>query len=312
MPPARSPSRLSLWHQPQLLLVLAVLFWAGNFVLGRAVRLEVPPVGLAFWRWFGASLLLWPFAWPQLRRDWPTVRRHWRIIALLSLLGVAVFNTLIYLALQSTAAINAFLMQSLMPVLIVAMSFAFFRERLSAAQAAGVALSLLGAVTLIARGEFEALLRLALNPGDALVLVAVICYAAYSVFLKKRPAMHPLSFLLATFALGALMLLPAYVLEHVGGRAVQLNAPTLLSISYVAVFPSILSFFFFNRGVELVGANRAGLFIHLMPVFGSVLAVLLLGEAFRWYHLLGIPLIAAGIVLATRVRVAVPVGAGDG
>jgi drug/metabolite transporter (DMT)-like permease len=282
-----------------LLLVLAILFWSGNFILGRAVRFDVPPVALAFWRWALASALLAPLAWRRARADLPVLIENWRVTTLLALLGVASFNTLVYLALRSTTSVNAFLMQSLMPVLIVALSFLFFRERILPRQVAGLALSLAGAAFIITGGRPRLLFGLGAQQGDMLLLLAVLSYAAYSALLRNRPPVHALSFLLTTFGLGTLMLAPFYLLEHLLGRPLVATPAAIASIVYVAVFPSILSFLFFNRGVELLGANRAGLSIHLMPLFGSLLAVLLLGENFLWYHALGLVLILGGIALAS-------------
>jgi drug/metabolite transporter (DMT)-like permease len=298
----RIPPLGGLYNWPYVLLVLATLFWSGNFVLARAVRLDVPPVGLAFWRWLGSSLLVVGFAWPHLRRDWPTIQSHWRVILLLSILGIALFNTLVYTALQFTTAINAVLMQSTMPVIIVVMSYLFFRERVTPRQSVGVALSLAGALVIVAQGKLQTLLGLSLNAGDALVFIAVVGYAAYSALLRQRPAIHPLSFVAVTFIWGVGVLLPFYLWEHLSGRVMVFDTITLLSVGYVAIFPSILAYLCFNRGVELVGANRAGLFIHLMPVFGSLMAIVFLSESLRWYHGLGIVLILSGILLATRRR----------
>ena len=290
----------SLYNLPYVLLTLAVLFWSGNFIIGRAVRVDVPPIALAFWRWTGAFIVVIGFAWPHLRRDRPALRRYWVIVSLLAFLGVGAFNTLIYTGLQWTIAINAFLLQSLMPVLIVLFSFLLFRDRVTWLQTAGIAISIAGASIIIVQGDVDILRSLSVNRGDLVIFVAVTLYAGYSVLLRKRPPLHPLSFLAATFLLGALMIFPFYVWESLAGRPLQLNRPTLLAIGYVVIFPSVVSYFCFNRGVDLVGANRAGMFIYLMPVFGSIMALLFLGERFRWYHGLGILFIAAGILLATR------------
>lgn len=302
--PVTAPASLieRFFARPVLLLVLATLFWSGNFVLGRAVRLDVPPVGLAFWRWFGGSILLFGFAWPYLKRDWEVILRHWKIITLLAILGVTAFNTLIYTGLQFTTALNALLMQSSMPVIIVLMSFLFFRERVTALQAVGIGLSLIGALAIVAQGNPAVLLGLTLNVGDVLVVIAVFCYAAYSALLRRRPGLHPLSFLAITFIVGTAFLAPFYVWENLAGRVMQIDTVTMLAVLYVAIFPSILSYLFFNRGVELIGANRAGLFIHLMPIFGSLMAMFFLGEQLRWFHGLGIILIVSGIYLATRLK----------
>jgi drug/metabolite transporter (DMT)-like permease len=289
-------------NNPYLLLSLATLFWAGNFILGRAFHHDIPPVALAFWRWFGASLLVSLPACRHLRHDWPLLRRAWPAVVLLSALGIAAFNTLAYTGLQYTQAINGFLMQSLMPVLIVGLSLAIFGERIGALQAAGILVSLCGAVTIIARGELAVLTGLQINRGDLFVAAAVLCYAGYSVLLRKRPPVHPLSFIAVTFWLGSAMILPLYLWETIRVRALQPQPVTFLVIGYVAVFPSIVSYLCYNRGVALIGANRAGLFIHLMPVFGTIMAIGFLGERFFWHHAAGIALIAAGIWLATRGR----------
>lgn len=294
-------SAAGVFDRPTPLLVAAVLFWAGNFILGRAVRGAVPPVALAFWRWTLAGLIVLPLGLPPLRRQWRLVRSHLPVLLLLSFLGIATFNTLIYLGLHTTTALNAFLMQALMPVLIVAFSFVAFRDRVTPLQGLGIGLSLLGAVTVVVHGQPAQLWHLQLAPGDALVLLAVVCYAAYSAFLRARPALHPMAFLLVTFAMGAAMLLPFYLWESLAGHPVRLSWAAVGSFAYVGIFPSILSYLFFNRGVELIGANRAGLFLHLMLLFGSVLSVVVLGESLRPYHLVGAAFILSGITLATVV-----------
>jgi len=295
--PKKSVSKF--YDFPYLLLILAVFFWSVNFIVGRAVRLDVPPVGLAFWRWSGASLLIIFPALRHLRHDWKQARKHLPIVLLLSATGVAVFNTLVYIGLQQTIVINAVLMQSMMPVLIVGMSFLFYREKIYRLQALGIALSLSGALSIILKGDPSLLGSLSINQGDLLVFIAVICYAGYSVMLRRRPAIHPLSLVAITFVIGSAMLLPFYLWESFV-RPMHWDATTVGAVCYVAIFPSIISYICFNRGVELVGANRAGLFLHLMPVFGSIMAIAFLGESLRWYHGTGIGLIALGIVLATR------------
>jgi drug/metabolite transporter (DMT)-like permease len=288
--------------RPYLLLTLAVLFWAGNFILGRAFHTEIPPIALAFWRWVGAAILVtWP-ALPHLKRDRQALINAWPAVLLLSLLGIAAFNTLAYSGLQYTQAINAFLLQSMMPVLIVLFSFLIFREKVTRLQSLGILVSLCGAVLITARGDFERLLSLSFNRGDLLVFTAIACYAGYSVMLRKRPRAHPLAFIATTFWLGSIFLVPLYLWEAFTVASMELNPSTILVLAYVMVFPSIVSYLCFNRGVELVGANRAGLFIHLMPVFGGLMAVVFLGEVFGWYHGAGIVLIGLGIYLATRKK----------
>lgn len=289
-------------NRPYILLVLTVLFWSGNLILGRAVRAEIPPIGLAFWRWLVGFLIVLKFAYPYLKADFPQIVRHWKIILLFSALGISAFNTLLYIGLQSTTAINGLLIQTTMPLVIVLMSYLLFQDTVSAKQALGIAISLSGAIAIIARGSWQTLITLSLNPGDLLIFTAVVSYAAYSTLLRLRPAIHPLSFLASTFALGTMLLLPLYIGENLTGRLMQFNTVTVLSISYVAIFPSILAYICYNRGVELVGANRAGLFLYLMPVFGSLLAMVFLGETFQPFHALGISLIFLGILLVTTSK----------
>jgi drug/metabolite transporter (DMT)-like permease len=289
-----------LWRTAWLLLSLTALFWAGNAVVGRAVTADFPPVALAFWRWVLASALVAPFAWRRLKEDLPALVRAWPLVLLLSLLGIAAFNTLLYTALHSTTVINAVLLQSVMPPLILLASFIIFRERAGAGQLIGLLVALVGVAAIVSEGAPGRLLHLHLNPGDLMMLAAVIGYAVYSALLRKRPPVHPSSFLLASFMVGAAMLAPLYLLELLSGRSANLGGNSLAALLYVAVFPSILAYLFFNRGVELMGANRAGLFIHLIPVFGAVLAMVFLGEALRPYHAVGAALIGLGIVLSTR------------
>lgn len=310
MTPSSAPSRHGLFDQAWLLLMLPPLFWSGNFILGRYVAGEVPPVALAFWRWTLGALITLPFAWAHLRRDWPTYRRHWRIVLLLSALGIAAFNTLVYIGLASTTALNGVMMQSAMPVLIVLMSFMLFRDTISPLQGVGIAVSLTGALTLIAHGDAEVLAGLRFAAGDVWIFAAVLAYGAYTALLRRRPAVHGLSFVVVTFAVGAAMLLPLYLWESLNGHPLRLTAVSVGAIAYVSVFPSILAYLCFNRAAALIGPNRTGLSIHLMPVFGSLLAILFLGERPHLYHAAGIALIACGIVLATRRPAGKPAAAG--
>ncbi|MCC2657890.1 MAG: Drug/metabolite transporter permease superfamily protein [Panacagrimonas sp.] len=290
----------AVWSTPALLLIVSTLCWSGNFVLGRAMHEHVPPIGLAFWRWTGALLLVVGFAAPHLRRDWTALWTEPLRLVLLSFLGVASFNSLVYLGLNTTTATNAVLLQSVMPLMIFLASYAIYREAVQPVQVIALAISLVGVTTIISHGSMAALLSLSLRPGDGWVLLAVVFYALYSVLLRRRPQVHPLSFLAATFALGALMLLPVYLAEHLAVRRIQVDGPTLASIVYVAIFPSVVAYLCFNRAVELAGPNRAGQYLHLMPVFGSALAALFVGERLAWFHWAGAGLIACGILLARK------------
>jgi drug/metabolite transporter (DMT)-like permease len=288
-----------LWQSAWTLLILGNLFWAGNIVLARGIAGQVPPVALAYWRWTGAFLVAVGFAWPHLRRDFPLLLRHWKLMLLLAATGIASFNTMSYIGLTSTTALNVLLLQSAMPLIIIVWAFVLFRERPSVRQASGVALSLLGVATIAAHGSLQSLASLQVNRGDVWILVAMVIYGVYCVMLRHRPAVHPLSFLVAAMGIGSCMMLPFMLWEAVQGATVHGGLPSYLAIAYTAIFPSFIAYLFFNRGVELVGAALAGQSMHLMPLFGSILAILFLGEAFHAYHAAGIALIAVGILLAS-------------
>ena len=286
---------------PYVLASLAPLFWSGNFILGRALNQTIPPIALSFWRWALALLILLPFALPRLRGQWGLIRGHWLILSVLAVLGVTNFNTFVYLGLQTTTATNAVLLVSTTPVLIVTLSFLLLGQRVSPRQAGGILLSLAGVAVIVARGDAQALAALRLNAGDLWVLAAVASWALYSVCLRWRPpGLDPLAFLTLTMVIGLVPLLPLYLWELGRGLSFEINAVTLGAIGYVALFPSVLAYVIWNRAVAQLGANRTGQLLHLMPAFGALLAMPLLGERMHGFHLAGIALIAAGIALATR------------
>ena len=274
--------------------------WAINIVLGRFIAGTIPPATLSMIRWFGAAAIIAPFAWPHVKRDWPVIRANPGILIVLSLTGVTLYNMMAYFGLQYTEAINALLMQSTAPLLIGLWSLILFRDRLSAAQLAGIAISLLGVVVIITRGNPAVFARLALNPGDLGFVSALAIYALYAALLRKRPAIHFLSFLAVTVVAGAMMLIPFFIAEFAAGLRMHPTPAAFAVLAYVVVFPSIVAYIFFNRGVELIGANRTGPFFHLIPVFGSLIAIIFLGERPQWFHGAGYLLILAGIAIAQR------------
>jgi drug/metabolite transporter (DMT)-like permease len=296
----RTPWLAAIANEPRILMLLPGLFWAGNAIVARSITEEIPPVALAFWRWTVAAALIAPLAWPHLRRDLPSMLRKWPIMVVLTALGISIFNTLLYMAAYTTTAINIVMLQTAMPIVVVVATFLMFRDRLTGGQAAGIGASLLGTLTLISHGDPAVLFGLDFKRGDLWMLIAVVSYAVYTALLRLRPPVHGLSFAFATFALGAILLLPFYVAETAWDRSMPLSLHAVAAIGYVAVFASILAYMAFNRTVELLGANTAGLVVHLVPVFGTVLAVLLLGERLHAYNLVGIALIALGLWLATR------------
>lgn len=288
---------------PYLLLVLTNLFWAGNFVVGRAVHGSLPPAGTAFWRWVIALAVLTPFAAGAVRRDWRLVRRHWPLLAVMGVMSVCGFSTLLYTGLTTTTATNALLLNSTAPVLIVVVAWIFTGERVTAAQATGIAVSLLGVATIVFKGSWEGVRALVFGVGDLWVLAAVSVWAAYTVLLRWRPTEIVLPvFLAVTIACGVVATLPIYLIEMASGATTAMTPASAVGLIYMGVLPSLVSHAFWNRAVGEVGGNKAGLFIHLTPVFGTVLAIAFLGETLHLYHVAGILLILTGIVVTTRTR----------
>ena len=299
MPSSSQAALRNLLNRPRLLLVMCALFWAGNFVLGRAMHEAIPPIGLAFWRWVVASALVLPFVWRPLVRQWPLLRRHIGRMSLLAVLGVSAFNVFVYIGLQTTTATNSVLIQSTMPLQILLLNRLLYRVQATKREAVSILLSMSGVVFIISAGDPLRLFNGHWNGGDLWILGAALVWALYSVLLRWRPAeLDPGAFLGFTLIAGAIALLPLYLVETAIGRPVDWSPSVGLTIAYVAVFPSVLAYLFWNRGVAALGANAAGHFINLIPVFGSVMAVLLLGELFGWYHAVGAGLVAAGILLA--------------
>lgn len=287
-------------NQPYLLLSLTSLFWAGNIVLARHVGAHVPPITMTTIRWFGVFFILLPFAWPHLKRDWPALRAHLPLMLFLSLIGFAFNNAISYWALQYTEALNALLIQSSGPLFVALWSLVLFGVRLTGSQLAGIVVSLLGVLVIILRGDLAALATIAFNRGDVMFTWSLIAFGLYSAIIPRRPRVHQLSFLSFTTCCGAMMLVPGALWEYSAGITLKLDALTFATMGYILIFPSTLAYLFFNRGVALIGPNRAAPFFHLVPVFGSALAIVLLGEKLRAFHLIGYALVLAGVVTASR------------
>src|SRR5664279_272541 len=298
-PPSPDPVRW-LNNQPYLLLSLTALFWAGNIVLARYVAGHVPPMTLSCVRWIGAFLMLLPFAMPHLRRDWPALRARLPLIVVLSATGFAVNNALSYWALQYTQALNALLIQSSGPLFVALWSLLLFGVRLTVFQLAGILISLLGVLTILLRGDFSALASIRFNIGDLMVAGALLAFGLYSALMPRRPVTHQLSLIAFTTGCGAALLLPFSIWEYASGYTLKFDLLTLATLVYAMIFPSALAYLFFNRGIALIGPNRAAPFFHLMPVFGSALAILLLGEEPRLFHLVGYVLVLGGVIIASR------------
>lgn len=308
VPGARPPRRVS----PYLLLALTPFFWACNWIVGRSLHHDIPPMGMTFFRWCFAVLILLPFALPHLRRDWPRVRAHWKVLLGLGAIGIGTHNALAYLGLNFTTATNGVILNSFIPVMIVAFAWIFLRERLAPVQLAGVVVSLGGVLAILSQGSLAALAAFRLNAGDLFVILSMAMWSAYTIALRWRPAgMHPLAFLLAIALIGDLCVLPMWLAEMALGHFIVWTPAAVVALVSVALFSSVLAYIFWNRGVEQVGAPVAGLFVHLMPVYGVVLAWLFLGETLGAYHVAGIVLILAGIAITSRGRTVAPVAGSD-
>ena len=299
VPRDKPPGRLKNWR-PYVLLTIAPLCWAGNVVVARGIVDTFSPVSMAFWRWSLAFLILLPFAWKRAAQDWKSIFNHWKILCFLSITGISIFNTLLYVSVQTTTAINASLIQTAMPAFIVLFSLVLFKEKINRLQILGLILCMVGAFIVIMRGHVSNVFHLAFVQGDLLMMLAVLFYALYSVFLRKRPAIHPLSFLLFSIGIGSLGLLPIYLWKDFSDGLTGFNATFITSIVYFALFPSLVAYFCWNKGVELIGANRAGLFINLIPVFASFMAVVWLQESLKLFHFAGLLLVFVGMVLFNR------------
>ncbi len=278
--------------------MLPPLFWAGNWVIGRAFHHEMPPVALAFWRWAIAGLVLLPFALLPVMKERAVIKKNWKILCILAILGTTLYNLLVYCGLQYTTATNGVLLNAVLPILIIMLSAIFLRERLSQVQYLGVFISLLGVLTIISHGSLHRLASLTLNVGDFWILTASVIWATYTICLRWRPRdLSPLVFLTMLIWVGVIPLLPVYLWEISLGKHIDLNITTVTALAYVSIFPGLLGYVFWNRGVATIGPSKAGLFIHLLPVFGTILSFIFLNERPQWFHAVSIGLIFSGIYL---------------
>ena len=286
-----------------LLLALATLFWGSNWVIGRALRDAIGPVSLNFWRWAVALLILAPFALPGVIANRHAVRRDWGMLLVLSLTGVVVFQSLVYLGLRTTTTVNAVLLNSSSPMFMLLCSWAIERERATARQIAGMLISLAGILVILARGDPASLLQLEFHMGDAWILLAMPVWGVYSVLLKRRPVeLGGVEFAFVMALFGVALLAPMYALETLVIPARWPTAQEAAAIIYIGAAASAAALLCWNRGVAIVGANAAGFTLHLLPAFGTVLAMLFLGESFHAFHAAGVATIVAGVVVATRAK----------
>jgi drug/metabolite transporter (DMT)-like permease len=299
-PTPRAASGHWLTHQPYLLLCIAALCWAGNAIVGRLAVGHIPPVTLSFLRWALAFLIVLPFAWKHLVHDWRALRGGLGIMIVISVTGIGAFNTLQYWALEYTQALNTVLLQSAGPLIVAIWSLILLGVRITLAQAFGVVLSLIGVLVILLHGDLTTLTSVEFNKGDIIFMAALVIFGFYSVLSLKRPAIHGLTFAAFTFGCGAACLIPMVIWEMLSRPLMTLNVSNLLSVLYVAVFPSTVAYLCWNRGIHLIGANRAAPFFHMVPLFGSAMAMVFLGERPRLFHAVGFALVLTGVFVASR------------
>ena len=281
-----------------LILILTAIFWGGNAIAGKLAVGHVSPMMLTALRWGMALVILWLVGRKHLRQDWQVVRRNLPLLALLGCLGFAAFNIAFYSALLYTTAINVSIEQAVMPMLIFAANFLLFRLRVTWLQIVGFILSIAGVVLTASHGDPRQLLALNVNLGDLIMLVAVAVYSAYTVALRLKPAIHWQSLMIMLTAFAFAGTVPFVVAEFYAGASIVPDAQGWAVVAYTVVFPSILAQAFYIRGVETIGANRASLFINLVPIFGTLLSVMILRETFHLYHGIAMVLVLGGIGLA--------------
>lgn len=283
-------------------LVLGVLFWSGNFILGRFIKDDISPIELAFYRWLFVLILLSPVIVSSFNKIKNAIKLHFIPLFVLSILGIAGFNLILYIALSYTTATNALIINSSIPIIVLILSFILFKQKTSIMQNIAIALSTFGVLYLVLQGDIGSIINLNVNSGDILVLSSAIIWAFYVVMLRFKPKeLNGIEFLATMVLFGVLILLPIYLYFHIDiNRDIYLIKNYYYIFGYMSVFASILSFYFWNKGIEVIGANKTGQFIHLMPLFGVILAYIFIDEILSLYHIIGGFFIGIGIYLSLR------------
>ena len=283
-------------------LMLTALFWAGNAVVARGVVGEIPPLALSFWRWALALAFLLPFGLPRVLRQWHVVRQRWRSLLALAAFSVGAFNTLLYLAAQTTTAVNITLFNSTIPVVVALLAWVILGERVRPVQILGIALALFGMLVIVGRGEWRTFADFSFQPGDLIMVGAVCSWGLFSVLLRRQAVpLDPLAFLTMQVALGVMLIFPCYLLELATSGGFAMRPGLVPPFLYVAIFPGLIAYACWNYGVHRVGPARAAMFMYLNPLFAAVLAWFFLGERLRGFHLAGGALILAGLYLTTQI-----------
>jgi len=285
-----------------IFLILTTLFWSGNFIVGKAASLfEIPPFTLNFYRWLFAWLILAPFTLKEILKKKNYILENIKLILILGITSITIFNSIVYYSLNFTQVISGVLMISTIPVMIIFFCWIFKIEKTNIYQITGVIFSLLGVVVIITKADLKIILNLNFNKGDLWMAVAMFSWAIYSALLRKKNfKLSQLSLLQMIISAGLIILLPAYLIEFAMGYRVNIHLPFILTLTYVVFFPGLASFTLWIKGISIIGSNRSGIFLHLMPIFSTILAILIFNEKFMAYHLIGAIFIVTGIVLSSK------------
>ena len=287
-----------------IFLILTTLFWSGNFIVGKAASFyEIPPFTLNFYRWVFAWLILSPFTLKEIITKKNYIFENIKLILILGITSITIFNSIVYYSLNFTQVISGVLMISTIPVMIILFCWLFKIEKANIYQILGVIFSFLGVIVIITKANFNLLLNLNFNKGDLWMVIAMFSWAMYSALLRKKKfELSQLSLLQTIISAGLIFLLPAYLIELALGYRASIELPFILTLSYVVLFPGLASFILWIKGISIIGSNRSGIFLHLMPIFSTILAIIIFNEKFMFYHLIGAILIISGIILSSKKK----------
>ena len=287
-----------------LILILTTIFWSGNFIVGKAASMyQIPPFSLNFYRWFFAGLILLPFTYKELIKKKKYIINNLGYFIVLGITSITIFNSIVYYSLYYTQVISGILMISTIPVWIIFISSILKIEKTNIFQIIGVILSLTGVIFIITKADLNLIKNLDFNKGDLSMVIAMFSWAIYSALLKsKKYEISQVSLLEVVIICGLFFLIPIYFIEMNMGNLIILGKPFYLILAYVVIFPGLASFFFWIKGISIIGANRAGIFLHLMPIMGAIMAMLIFNERFMFYHILGAIFIIAGITLSNKKK----------
>ena len=287
-----------------IFLIFATLFWSGNFIVGKAASLfEIPPFTLNFYRWSFAWLILAPFTLKEIYKKRKYILSNIKLIFILGITSITIFNSIVYYSLNFTQVISGVLMISTIPVMIIFFCWIFKIEKTNFYQILGVIFSLLGVLVIVTKADLGKLLNLNFNKGDLWMVVAMFSWAMYSALLRKKKfQLSQISLLQTIISTGLIFLFPAYLIEMSLGHKLNIHLPFILTLTYVVIFPGLASFFFWIKGISIIGSNRSGIFLHLMPIFSTIMAIIIFNEYFMNYHLIGAFLIISGIILSSKGR----------